>query len=60
MELRGDKKNELEEQEDRIQRTNSIHMRDGDWRCKLEECRGEINLARRRECWKCGPDKAGK
>ena len=47
------------EQEDEIRRTNPIQMRDGDWRCAMEECRGEINFARRRECWKCGADKSG-
>lgn len=36
-----------------------IEMREGDWRCMVEECRGEINFRRRRECWKCGADKAG-
>ena len=47
------------EEEGIMGRNNIIQMREGDWRCVMEECRGEINFARRRECWKCGADKAG-
>ena len=51
--------NSQREQEEMVRRSNSIQMREGDWRCVMEGCRGEINFARRRECWKCGADKTG-
>ena len=40
-------------------RNNIIQMREGDWRCVMEGCTGDINFARRIECWKCGTDKTG-
>ena len=39
--------------------SREIEMREGDWRCLVQECRGEINFKRRKECWKCGSDKKG-
>ena len=41
-------------------RSREIELREGDWRCVVQDCQGEINFRRRTECWKCGADKNGK
>ena len=50
LDQKSDKGSGTGEQEDETRRTNPIQMRNWDWRCATEECRGEINFARRREC----------
>ena len=59
LEQKGVQQKSQGEQEDENGRRNTTQMRDGDWRCVVEECRGEVNFARSRQCWKCGAGKDG-